>query len=106
MPGNTDPAFGGVTRTVDDSTMPFWNQVVTPAMHPVAASVLVSPVVGRWKLWVGDDDGCSTGSCLAQEICEVDSLSPNALESGQALFQNIMSCNSLVLKLACVTPTP
>jgi hypothetical protein len=98
-----DSAFDGASKIVTDSTMPIWNDVVTPAGHPVAASKLMSTSLS-WKLWVGDDDGCGPTSCVAQEICEIHTLSANALERGEALFEDVGSCESLVLKLDCVTP--
>jgi hypothetical protein len=91
-----DQAHDGVSATIDDTTMPTWNDLVTPV--PVLAKTLLS-ASAYWMLWIGDDDGAT-----AEPICHIyPPLSANALESGHAQFANIEYCSSVTLKLDCVT---
>ncbi|HEX4405323.1 MAG TPA: hypothetical protein VH560_10875 [Polyangia bacterium] len=86
-----------VSATLPDTFTPVWNADITPQKKGIKASDLMS-TAKTWRLWVGDADGC----CAGQEICELDQPLPAAaLLTGQASYQNLMSCLSLSLKFVC-----
>jgi hypothetical protein len=81
---------------------PVWNYDVTPSGIPIKASDLMS-TSKTWRLWIGDDDGCTARGCFGQEICEIDQpLTAGALIDGQVTHQNLMSCLSMTVKFVCV----
>ncbi len=100
--GQVSPTTAGVTATLPDTFTPVWNTDVTPQKKGIKASDLMSSA-GTWRLWVGDADGCTAkDGCVGQEICEVDQpLTAAALLTGQASYQNLMSCVSLTVKFVC-----
>jgi hypothetical protein len=100
--GSVTMATAGVTDTIVDSFTPVWNETITPMGKTVKAADLMSSSK-TWRIWVGDDDGCTTkGGCVGQEICEVDQpLTAGALLSGQLVEKNLMSCLSLAVKFVC-----
>jgi hypothetical protein len=102
MPTNTvNPQQARSSSTIPDSFTPVWNADVTPASKPIKASDLMS-TSKTWRLWVGDDDGCTVRGCVGQEICEIDQPLPSdALVSGQLVKQNLASCLSLTVKFVC-----
>jgi hypothetical protein len=102
MPTNTtNPLLGKSSPTIIDTFTPVWNYDVTPAAGSIKASDLMS-TSKTWRLWVGDDDGCTARGCVGQEICEIDQPLPaDALISGQLTRQNIGSCISLTVKFVC-----
>jgi hypothetical protein len=102
MPANTtNPNLGKSSPTVMDSFTPMWNYDVTPSGKPIKASDLMS-TAKTWRLWVGDDDGCSAKGCVGQEICEIDQpLEASAFVAGQITRQNLGSCLSVTVKFVC-----
>jgi hypothetical protein len=103
MPANTtNPNQGASSPTIVDSFTPMWNYDVTPASGPIKASDLMS-TAKTWRLWIGDDDGCTARGCVGQEICEIDQPLPaSALVTGQLTRQNLASCISLTVKFVCM----
>jgi hypothetical protein len=102
MPANTtNPNLGKSSPTVMDTFTPMWNYDVTPSAKPIKASDLMS-TAKTWRLWIGDDDGCSARGCVGQEICEIDQpLEASAFVAGQITRQNLGSCNSVTVKFVC-----
>jgi len=99
--GNVSTATAGVTDTIVDTLDPTWNQVITPAGMTVSAATLMS-VNPTWQIWVGDDDGCATPSCLADVACTYrQAITAAQLQAGQLVVNNLMSCNSLTLAFTC-----
>jgi hypothetical protein len=104
--GLVDPSNAAVTSTITDTLTPMWSQNVTPAANPPTASWLLSSSTG-WRLWVGDDDGCTASGCVAQEACEIDGPLPkSALETGTLVIENRASCVQLYVKFNCTAPGP
>jgi hypothetical protein len=93
-------ATATISRTIPDTFTPVWNVDMTPASGPIKAQDLLTK---SWRLWIGDDDGCTPHACFGQEICEIGQ--PNIMSSdflaGQISLQNVMSCQSLTVKLVC-----
>jgi hypothetical protein len=102
MPTNTtNPALGKSSLTIPDTFTPVWNADVTPSGKPIKASDLMSSTKS-WRLWIGDDDGCTARGCVGQELCEIDQpLTAGALISGQIVEQNLGSCLSMTVKFVC-----
>jgi hypothetical protein len=102
MPANSvSPDTAGVTDTIIDSFAPTWNQVVSPQGKPVKAADLMSSAK-TWRLWVGDDDGCTARGCVGQEACEINQpLTVGALRTGSVTHTNLGSCTSLTVKFTC-----
>jgi hypothetical protein len=100
MPANT--ANGAASPTIPNTFTPVWNYDVTPNHNPIKASDLMS-TNKTWRLWIGDDDGCTARGCVAQEICEIDQPLPaSALVAGQLTRDNVGSCISLTVKFVCM----
>ena len=101
--GTTNPNQGKSSPTIPDTFTPVWNYDVTPS-GPIKASDLMS-TTKTWRLWIGDDDGCTARGCFGQEICEIDQPLPaDALISGQLTKQHLMSCISMTIKFVCMSP--
>ena len=102
MPANTtNPNLGKSSPTVMDSFTPLWNYDVTPSAKPIKASDLMS-TAKTWRLWIGDDDGCTAHGCVGQEICEIDQpLEASAFVAGQITRTNLGSCISVTVKFVC-----
>jgi hypothetical protein len=100
--GSVTTSTAGVTDTIIDNFNPVWNQVVTPVGKTVKAADLMS-TSKTWRLWVGDDDGCTMkDGCVGQEICEVSQpLSVDALKTGLLTRENLAGCLSLTVKFVC-----
>jgi hypothetical protein len=102
MPANTVTGLAAATITDQDTFTPTWNETVLPAGKTVKASDLMS-TSKTWRLWVGDDDGCTAqAGCVGAEICELDQPLPaSALLTGQLVKQNVASCVSLTVSFVC-----
>ncbi len=102
MPANTtNPNLGKSSPTLPDTFSPVWNADVTPSGNPIKASDLMSSAK-TWRLWIGDDDGCTARGCVGQELCEIDQpLTAGALINGQVVRQNLGSCLSMTVKFVC-----
>ncbi|HVU50069.1 MAG TPA: hypothetical protein VHL80_05255, partial [Polyangia bacterium] len=99
MPANT--TNGASSPTLRDTFTPMWNYDVTPNGKAIKASDLMS-TAKTWRLWIGDDDGCTARGCVGQEICEIDQpLEASAFTAGQVTRQNLGSCLSVTVKLVC-----
>jgi hypothetical protein len=91
----------GSTIVLPDTFTPVWNTDVTPGGRSIKAKDLMSPS-GNWRLWVGDDDGCTVRGCVALPACQINQpLAASALISGQLVATNLQSCVSLTVKFLC-----
>lgn len=95
-------AVPGVTTTVMDSFTATWNETVSPPGVTISGATLLS-ATARWRLWVGDDDGCNAnGDCFGDLACEIDPpLQTTWLQSGGFTVMNVGSCVSVSVQLVC-----
>jgi hypothetical protein len=99
--GQVSTTTAGVTDTVVDTLNPTWNQVISPANMTVSASTLMANNP-TWQIWVGDDDGCSTPSCLADVACSIrQPITAGQLMAGKAVFVSQQMCNSVTIDFVC-----
>jgi hypothetical protein len=100
--GTVTQEAAGVTDTIIDSFKPVWNQVISPQGKTILASDLMSSSK-NWRIWVGDDDGCTVrDGCIGTEICEFSQpLTAGVLRAGQVTHENLQSCLSVTVKFVC-----
>ncbi|HEY7373486.1 MAG TPA: hypothetical protein VIF57_15100 [Polyangia bacterium] len=99
--GQVTTSTAGVTDTITDTLKPTWNQVISPAGMTVAASTLMANNP-TWQIWVGDDDGCATPSCLADVACTIKQpITESQLRAGQLIVTKQQSCESVTINFMC-----
>jgi hypothetical protein len=89
------------TSTVMDSFAATWNETVTPPGVTISGATLLSSMA-RWRLWVGDDDGCNAAGCFGDLACEIrPPLQAAWLQSGGFTVMNVQDCAALSVSLIC-----